>query len=223
MSRSFKIFSVFALLLLFFSSASVFAHTVNYSMEIVPADQVILFYLVLGFQHIIPAGLDHILFVLSLFLLDSRLKPVIIQASCFTASHTITLILTSQGTIHPPAQLVETVISASIVFVALENIFIGRMKSSRYVIIFLFGLIHGMGFASALNETGLPRNAFYTSLISFNVGVELGQIAVIFIAYFLVGKWFSEKIWYRTRIILPLSLIIALIAVYWTVDRLFQS
>ena len=133
-------------------------------MEVKPVDHVVFFYILLGFKHIIPEGLDHILFVLSLFFLDSRLKPVILQASCFTIAHTVTLILTSQGTIHPPAQLVETVISASIVFVALENIFIGKLRSSRYLIIFAFGLIHGMGFANALNDTELPEIHFILPL-----------------------------------------------------------
>ncbi len=201
---------------------SVYAHTINYSMEVKPVDNVISFYIWLGFQHILPLGLDHILFVLSLFFLDSRLKPVIMQASCFTVAHTVTLILTSNGIIEPPIQLVETVISASIVFVALENIFIGKLKPWRYIIIFGFGLIHGMGFATALNEIGLPRNAFYTSLISFNVGVELGQISVIMIAYFLVGKWFSHKVWYRKRIIYPVSACIALIATVWTIERIMN-
>ncbi|MDQ3050270.1 MAG: HupE/UreJ family protein [Bacteroidota bacterium] len=205
------------------TAGSCFAHTINYSMEIKPIDTVIGFYTWLGFLHIIPHGLDHILFVLSLFLLDSRLKPVILQASCFTVAHTVTLILSSKGIIEPPEKAIEIIISASIVFVALENIFIGTLKPWRYFIIFVFGLIHGMGFATALNETGLPRNAFYTSLISFNVGVELGQIAVIMIAYFLVGKWFSHEVWYKKRIVYPASALIALIACYWTFERIFTA
>ena len=221
--KALKIISVLSFFVLFIGCDSLFAHAINYSMEVKPVDHVVFFYILLGFQHIIPEGLDHILFVLSLFFLDSRLKPVILQASCFTIAHTFTLIMTSQGFINPPSQLVETVISASIVFVALENIFIGKLKSWRYLIIFAFGLIHGMGFATALNETGLPRNTFFTALISFNVGVEIGQIAVILIAYFLVGKWFSEKVWYRKRVILPLSMLIAIIAAYWTFERLLHT
>lgn len=192
-------------------------------MEVKPVTHVVTYYTWLGFQHILPLGFDHILFVISLFLMDSRLKPVIMQASCFTVAHTVTLILTSKGIIVPPSQIIEPVIAISIVFVALENIFIGELKPWRYAVVFLFGLIHGMGFANALNEIGLPRNTFYTSLISFNIGVELGQVAVIVLAYFLIGKFFSKEIWYRKRIVYPLSLLIALIAAYWTVERIFLT
>ena len=80
-----------------------------------------------------------------------------------------------------------------------------------------------MGFANALNEIGLPRNTFYTSLISFNVGVELGQIAVIAIVWLLIGKFFSKEVWYRKRISIPLSIVIASIATYWTIERVFFS
>lgn len=155
--------------------------------------------------------------------MDPRLKPVVLQASCFTIAHTITLILTSKDIIVPPSHIIEPVIAISIAFVALENIFIGELKLWRYGIVFLFGLIHGMGFANALNEIGLPRNTFYTSLISFNVGVELGQIAVIGILWLLIGKFFSKEIWYRKRIAIPLSIVIAFIATYWTIERVFFS
>ncbi len=203
--------------------SNLFAHTINYGMEVKPMGNIIVYYLILGFQHIIPMGLDHILFVLCIFLMDSRLKSVILQASCFTVAHTITLIMTSKGIIIPPAQIIEPIIAISIAFVALENIFVGKLNPWRYGIVFLFGLVHGMGFANALDEIGLPRNAFYTSLISFNVGVELGQVAVILLAWFLIGKFHSQKIWYRNRIIIPLSIIIAMIATYWTFERVFYS
>lgn len=192
-------------------------------MEIKPVENVIAFYTGLGFQHIIPQGFDHILFVLSLFLMDPRIKPVVMQASCFTLAHTVTLVLTSKGIIVPPSHIIEPVIAISIAFVALENIFIGELKTWRYAVVFLFGLIHGMGFANALNEIGLPRNTFYTSLISFNVGVELGQVAVIVLAWLLIGKFFSKETWYRQRITIPLSIIIAIIATYWTIERVFFS
>ncbi|MEO5570382.1 MAG: HupE/UreJ family protein [Bacteroidia bacterium] len=216
-SKSFILF----FLLLLFSCTNLFAHTINYSMEVKPVGNVISYYTWLGFQHIIPEGFDHILFILGLFLLDPRIKSVIMQASCFTVAHTITLILSSKGIIIPPSRIIEPIIAISIVFVALENIFIGELKPWRYALVFAFGLIHGMGFANALNEIGLPRNTFYTSLISFNVGVELGQITVILIAYALIGKWFSKEIWYRQRIVYPLSAMIALIATFWTVQRIF--
>ena len=85
--------------------------------------------------------------------------------------------------------------------------------------IFIFGLIHGCGFAGVLAETGLPQNDFLFALIAFNGGVELGQITVILVSFFLFGKWFAEKSWYRNRIAIPVSLCISLIAIYWTIER----
>ena len=178
-------------------------------------------YLQLGFTHILPLGADHILFVLSLFLLNPKLKPILWQATAFTIAHTITLGLAMYKVIKPPTNIVEPVIALSIMYVALENIFSPRLKASRIGIVFLFGLIHGMGFASALTQLGLPQNAYFSSLIMFNLGVELGQITVILTAYFLLGKAFGNKPYYRKRIVIPLSIIIAAIAAYWTVERIF--
>ena len=198
-----------------------FGHTINYQLENQPAGNVFGYYTWLGFQHILPEGFDHILFVFGLFLLNPKLKSVIAQASCFTVAHTVTLILTAQGTIQPNSNIIEPIIALSIVFIAVENLFTTEMKLTRYIVIFGFGLIHGMGFATALNSIGLPRDAFYTSLLAFNVGVELGQITILVAAYFLIGKFFSEKIWYRQRIVYPLSIAIALVAGFWTIQRLF--
>lgn len=220
-SQHYKFLIVLFLLLV--SGGDLFAHTINYSMEVTPVENVIAYYIGLGFQHIIPLGFDHILFVVCIFLMDSRLKSVILQASCFTIAHSITLILTSKGIIIPPAEIIEPIIAISIAFIALENIYIGKINPWRYGVVFLFGLIHGMGFANALNEIGLPRNTFYTSLISFNVGVELGQLAVILITWFLIGKFFSNEAWYRKRIIIPISILIAAVATYWTIERVFLS
>ena len=106
-------------------------------------------------------------------------------------------------------------------YVALENIFSPRLKTSRIGIVFLFGLVHGMGFANALGHLGLPQNTYLSSLVMFNVGVELGQLTVILAAFFLFGKWFGQKPYYRARIVIPLSIIITAIAAYWTVQRIF--
>ncbi|MDQ3111190.1 MAG: HupE/UreJ family protein [Bacteroidota bacterium] len=178
-------------------------------------------YLKLGFTHILPLGLDHILFVLCIFLLNPKLKSVIWQATAFTVAHSITLGLAMYGVIEAPAHIIEPVIALSIFFVAVENILTDKLKPSRIAIVFLFGLIHGMGFAGVLTELGLPKKEFITGLITFNVGVELGQITVILIAWLLVGMWFSKKPWYKTRVVVPVSAIIALIALYWTIERTF--
>ena len=123
--------------------------------------------------------------------------------------------------IKPPANIVEPVIALSIMYVALENIFSPKLKKSRIGVVFLFGLVHGMGFASALGQLGLPEKSYLTSILMFNLGVELGQITVIVSAYLLFGKWFGNKPWYRKGIVIPLSIIIASIACFWTIQRLF--
>ena len=125
------------------------------------------------------------------------------------------------GFISPPTHIVEPIIALSIMFIAIENIISEQLKPSRIIIVFVFGLIHGMGFANVLTELGLPHNQFLTSLLTFNLGVELGQIAVIILAWFLIGKWFNKKSWYRKRIVIPISAIIAIIAIYWTIERTF--
>lgn len=195
-----------------------FAHIIPVELERMPVGEAIYFYLGLGFKHIIPFGFDHILFILSLFLLSPKLKTVLIQATAFTVAHSVTLGLAMYGLINPPA-IVEPLIALSIVFVALENVFSQRMKASRIGIIFLFGLVHGMGFASSLGDLGLPRNSFVTSLVMFNLGVEIGQMAIIFSAWLLISRNFGKKYYYRKAIVIPLSLAIAAIAGFWTIER----
>jgi hypothetical protein len=115
---------------------------------------------------------------------------------------------------------VEPLIAFSILLVALENIFRPRLNPARVAVVFLFGLVHGLGFAGALAELGLPEKHFLTTLVTFNVGVELGQLTVIMLAYLAFGRWFSERSWYRKGIVVPLSVAIALVACFWTVERL---
>jgi hypothetical protein len=120
-----------------------------------------------------------------------------------------------------PSTIVEPLIAASIVYVAVENIATSRLHAWRPFVVFGFGLLHGMGFAGVLEEIGLPREQALTGLITFNVGVELGQLAVISIAYGLVGHWFKDRSWYRARIVVPASALIAVVGAYWTVERVF--
>lgn len=208
------------MILFFLISQSVWAHDVEGLSKLSRTD-VAFIYMQLGYTHILPLGLDHILFVLCLFLLNPTLKPILWQATAFTVAHTITLGLAMYEVIKPPTNIVEPIIALSILYVALENIFSQKLKVSRIGIVFLFGLIHGMGFAGALTELGLPKNGYFTSLIMFNLGVELGQITVILAAFFLLAKPFGNKPYYRKRIVVPLSCIIAAIALYWTVERIF--
>jgi hypothetical protein len=202
-------------------SQPLWAHDVVGELESMSKTDAAILYLQLGFKHIIPLGFDHILFVLSLFLLSPKLKPVLWQATAFTVAHSITLGLAMFKVITPSPAIVEPIIALSIMYVALENIFSPSLKKSRIGIVFLFGLVHGMGFANALGSLGLPQNSYLTSLIMFNVGVELGQLAVILSAFFLLGKWFGYKPYYRKAIVIPLSVLITIMAGYWTVERLF--
>jgi hypothetical protein len=211
------------LLLFLVIGNSVFAHPVQGELDRLSKTDVAFLYLQLGYKHILPLGLDHILFVLSLFLLNPRLKTVIWQATAFTVAHTVTLGLAMYHVIKPPENFVEPLIALSIMYVALENIFSARLRPSRVGVVFLFGLVHGLGFASALGQLGLPQNAYFSSLIMFNVGVELGQLTVILTAFFLVGFWFGKKPYYRKLIVIPSSIMISCVAAYWTVERIFGT
>lgn len=197
------------------------AHVIVGELEKMSTADAAIVYLELGYRHILPLGFDHILFVLSLFLLSPRLKPVLWQATAFTVAHSVTLGLAMYHVITPPARIVEPLIAISILYVALENIFSARLKPSRVGVVFLFGLVHGMGFAGALGRLGLPQHSYLLSLVMFNLGVELGQLTIILAAFFLLAKWFGGKPWYRKRIVIPLSIIIAVVAAYWTAIRLF--
>ena len=210
---------IFPVLLLLPAISS--AHPLTLALENSPAGDVVWFYLKLGIEHIVPSGIDHILFVVALCLLNTKIKTIIWQATAFTVAHSITLALSMKGVITLPSEIVEPIIALSILFVAVENILSSDLKTSRILIVFLFGLIHGMGFAAALSEIGLPRNRFFTSIISFNAGVEIGQIIVIILAYLLLIYPFGKRSWYRKAIVYPISLLIALIASYWTITRIF--
>lgn len=177
-------------------------------------------YIPVGFDHILPKGLDHILFVLGLFFLSAQLGALLWQVSAFTLAHTVTLALGALGVVNVPGSIVEPLIAASIVYVAVENIFASGLKPWRPLVIFCFGLLHGLGFASVLGEFGLPAGQFIPALIGFNIGVELGQLTVIALAFLAVG-WFASKPWYRKVIATPASCVIATIGAYWVVERVF--
>ncbi len=178
-------------------------------------------YIPVGFDHILPRGLDHILFVLGLFFLSVRWQALLWQISAFTLAHTVTLAAGASGVVRIDPDIVEPLIAATIVFVAVENVFSGRLHRWRPVVVFGFGLLHGLGFASVLGQFGLPEAQFLPALIGFNVGVELGQVTVIAAAFLAVGLWFGNKGWYRGRIAIPASVAIALVGGYWFVERVF--
>ena len=202
--------------------------------------EVVASYIVIGFEHIVPKGLDHILFILGLFLLANHWRPLLWQVTMFTVAHTITLALAMNHLVELPATVVEPLIALSIAYVGIENLYAKKLHKSRLVLVFIFGLLHGLGFASVLTDFGMPKNDFTVALISFNVGVELGQIAVIsaaFIAVFIVAGscfWsvfkrqrfnlflFDSNVQqiYRKVVVQPGSILIALIGLYWFIERL---
>ena len=183
--------------------------------------RIVRLYLSLGYSHIIPKGLDHVLFVLGIFLLAVELKPVVWQVTAFTLAHTITLALTVYGVVSLRSSVVEPLIALSIVYVAVENVFPARLHAWRPLVVFCFGLLHGMGFAGVLTEIGLPRSEFVPALVSFNLGVEGGQLTVILAAFLGFGLRFRRRPWYRYRIVIPGSLAIAAVGLYWSILRVF--
>lgn len=176
-------------------------------------------YVWLGFTHILPKGLDHILFVLGLFFFSRELKPLFLQVTSFTVAHTLTLALATLGIVSVPVAVVEPLIALSIAYVAVENILRPTLSRFRLAVVFAFGLLHGLGFASVLGEIGLSPRHFIASLIAFNIGVELGQIAIILLAFLAIATWFGDKPWYRARVVVPVSALIGLMGSWWAVER----
>ncbi|KIT15291.1 hypothetical protein jaqu_29940 [Jannaschia aquimarina] len=213
---------------------------------------VVVRYLISGFDHIIPKGLDHILFVLGLFFYALAWRPLLWQVTAFTAAHTVTLALATLGIVNiadDAMWIVEAIIAASIVYVAVENVLVARrgrvvaaaaagggtvrveavdaptITPARIAVVFAFGLLHGLGFASVLSEFGLGEH-FVASLIAFNVGVELGQLAVIAVALLLVWATFEvlgrrlhpESEGFRAISVVG-SLLIGAVGLWWVIER----
>ncbi len=173
----------------------------------------------LGFEHIIPKGMDHIVFVLGLFFFSMSLRPLLWQVTGFTIGHSISLAAGILGLVSVPGNLVEPLIAASIVFIGIENIFANENSPWRAWVVGLFGLVHGLGFASVLSDLGMGQGNFFISLFAFNLGVELGQLTVIGLAFAAVGLWFGAKQWYRKVIAIPASLMISALGVFWLLER----
>ncbi len=177
-------------------------------------------FIIRGVRHILPGGLDHILFVLALFFAVRRFGPLALQISVFTLAHSVSLGLAAAGLVYVPSGIVEPLIAASIGLIALENIFFQRVTRWRPLIVFGFGLFHGLGFAGFFLEQKLPDGFFWSSLVGFNIGVELGQLSVVLIA-FAMFSWFFKSGWYTKAIAIPASVVIAAVGFYWAVQRVF--
>jgi hypothetical protein len=150
-------------------------------------------YLGLGVEHIL-LGFDHVLFVLALILPGGRLLSLIGIVTAFTVAHSITLALSVLGLVILPAQIVEPVIALSIAYVAFENLTMKSVVSRRWAVSFLFGLVHGFGFAGALAEVGLPASGLAAALVGFNLGVEAGQALIVAVLLPLI-MWMQRFSW----------------------------
>ena len=178
-------------------------------------------FFVLGVQHIIPKGLDHILFIFGLFLFSSSLKKLITQITIFTIAHSITLIFVSLSLMKINPQIVEPIIALSIVYVGIENIFKNYVKEYlRYVVILFFGLLHGLGFALVLSDIGYRSTDLFINLISFNIGIEVAQISIVLVLYLLVALNFAKNKNYRMFFQVPSSILISSIGLYWFFERI---
>jgi hypothetical protein len=176
-------------------------------------------YLRLGFHHIVPEGTDHILFVLGLFFLGITWRKLLSQTTVFTIAHATTLFLSMYGIFRLSSRYVEPAIALSISFIAIENIFRPKLGPGRLAIVFGFGLIHGLGFASSLRDVPFPKKDFVIALLGFNFGVDFGQLFVIALAFLAVG-WFRNRPWFHSRIAIPCSLAIAAVGLFWAVQRI---
>jgi len=177
-------------------------------------------YLKAGFLHILPRGLDHILFILGLFLMSRHFRPLFWQTTLFTLAHSITLSLSTLGIFDLPSVVVEPLIALSIAYIAVENICSNRLSKMRLWLVFAFGLLHGLGFATMLLEFGLPEDRFLLALLGFNLGVEAGQVSILLLAWFGFGLWLRNWSGYRRWLVIPLSAAIALMGLLWFWQRL---
>ena len=172
-----------------------------------------------GFEHIIPQGLDHILFVLGLFFSTLKLRSLILQVTAFTFAHSITLALAALGFVKLQLSVVEPLIFLSIIWVAFENTFFKKTTKWRPLVVFTFGLLHGLGFATLLTQYGLPKDNFISLLLAFNVGVEFGQFAVLLAAFILV-RLIYLKTKYKNQLKIPASIMIGCTGLFWFIESI---
>jgi hypothetical protein len=184
------------------------------------ASTVIPKFFAIGFTHILPGGLDHILFILGLFFLSRNFVALLYQMTLFTLAHSLSMGLSIYGVLSIPTRGVEIAIALSIAFIAIENLFCDRLSRWRPAVVFGFGLIHGLGFAHSFSENIPPPEDFLLALFSFNLGIEFGQLTVVGLAYAAVAVWWKREN-YRALIAKPASVLIAASGLYWAVERGF--
>jgi hydrogenase/urease accessory protein HupE len=185
------------------------------SMHPITLSSTLVRYFLLGIEHIVT-GYDHLLFLFSLILVAGRFRDIIKIVTAFTVAHSITLFLASMDYINLHPAWVESAIALSICYVAVENI-ISKKHALRWLLTFLFGLIHGMGFAGALEEIGLPKQYFISTLLTFNLGVETGQLVIVLLVMPLL-LWLRKTTRYRTIVVIG-SAVIFVQALWWLLER----
>jgi len=173
----------------------------------------------LGFRHIVPEGVDHMLFILALFLPLPRLGPIAGQATAFTLAHSVTLGLAMAGLVLVPSRAVEAVIALSIVVVALGNVRTRKVSASRWIMVFIFGLVHGLGFAGSFAQLKASPGDLGRTLLFLNLGIELAQLTVLVSLTALV-YFIRKKEWYRPRVVVPASLVVAAYSAWLVAQRI---
>jgi HupE/UreJ protein len=171
-----------------------------------------------GIRHI-WIGPDHLLFLAGLLLLGGSVRRLMMIVTAFTLAHSVTLSIAVLGLFAPPPRLVEPLIALSIVYVGADNLLVKDGRDVRAWIAFAFGLVHGFGFASVLRETGLPARALGRSLLSFNIGVELGQLAFVVVAASLFALLRSRSDVAARRLAFAGSVVVVVAGMFWFVQR----
>lgn len=194
----------------------------NHNMTEVPLTEVslagnILQFIFMGIEHI-DTGYDHILFLVALILAGGGFMYLIRIITAFTLAHSITLSLAVLGIVSVPSRLVESCIAASIIYVAAENLW-RRKDEASWILVFIFGLVHGLGFANVLKEMELPRNQLIQSLVSFNLGIELGQLVIVLASWFLLSK--ITRLEWAKNLKPAGSVAIMMMASFWFFQRAF--
>jgi hypothetical protein len=189
-----------------------------------PLGRVALRYLGLGFRRILPQGTEQILFALGIFLWSRRKKSLLTQVAAFTAGFAASSAAAFHSSLLSSSRLIEPALALSILYLALANLLPRRrqpLPSLHLVLVALCGLPHGLEFAKTLRDLSPPRSVLATAVSSFDLGALCGLLAVLAAAFLLVGSRWSDRSWYRYRVVVPASLALATIGLYWSIERIF--
>ncbi len=173
-----------------------------------------------GFAHIVPDGLDHMLFVIGLLLTSTSVRRLVVELSLFTLAHSLTLALSAMGAVLGGTALVEPLIALSIAAMGAEY-FLRLPIATRSWLVFGFGLLHGLGFASSLAQTGFLEGELWRAVLGFNVGVELGQLSVALTVWLLVRRWRSRQ-WFQTRVLELVASGLVFVGTFWSLWRVLD-